>query len=216
MDRRLIVFDFDGTLVDTRSTILASYASAIRALGLEARTAAQCQATIGVPLREGFRQLYPGQTEEGLDACVAAYRAAFDANKALCGPTPFPTVVDTLRALYASGWMLSVATSRSHASLVAFMEDHGLTDLFALLVAADDVARAKPDPEPVLHTLRTLRVAAARTLVVGDMPVDIAMGRGAGCDTVGVTYGNSDRAALAAAGAGHIIGQMSELLQIAL
>ena len=78
---------------------------------------------------------------------------------------------------------------------------------------AEDVTRAKPDPEPVLQTLRKMKIAAEHTLVVGDMGVDILMGARAGCKTVGVTYGNGTREELVKSGADFIIDDMAELIK---
>ena len=82
------------------------------------------------------------------------------------------------------------------------------------MLGAEDVTLAKPNPEPVLKTLRDLSVSASETLVVGDMPVDIMMGAGAKALTCGVSYGNSDRDALQAAGADYVIDDFSELLTV--
>ena len=77
-----------------------------------------------------------------------------------------------------------------------------------------DVTKHKPDPEPVLQTLRMMHMDASLTLVVGDMPVDILMGSRAGCKTCAVTYGNATREELEEAGADYIIHNMAELLQL--
>lgn len=212
MPAKLIVFDFDGTLADTTALILWTYRAAIGSLGFASRTGAECRATIGLPLREGFRQLYPDCTEAGLDNCTATYRRIFNDNKAWLVPKLYPGVKPTLEALHSHGIEMSVASSRSNASLMEFCSANGLTPFFKLVLGADDVARAKPDPEPVLRTLAALGHEPASTLVVGDMPVDIAMGRGAGCRTVGVAYGNSGREELSCAGADWVIGAFPELL----
>ena len=77
-----------------------------------------------------------------------------------------------------------------------------------------DVVNAKPNPEPVLKTLEQFGVIGSECLVVGDMPVDIQMGLGAGAVTCGVTFGNSSREALAAAGANYVIDSFDKLLSI--
>lgn len=210
---KLIIFDFDGTLADTTAIILATYRLAIAALGTEGRSDAECRATIGLPLKEGFRQLYPGFSDGQLDECVATYRRIFNENKSSFAPRLYPGVKATLDELARRGIQMSVASSRSRESLVEFCAHNGIAHHFALVLGADDVAHAKPHPEPVLITLERLNKEADSTLVVGDMPVDIAMGRGAGCRTVGVTYGNSSRHDLADAGADCIIDTFPALLQ---
>ena len=81
MQPELIIFDFDGTLADTTATILATYQGAIKEVGAAPRTDAECQATIGLPLKEGFMQLYPEFGEDEIDRCVNTYRKIFIANK---------------------------------------------------------------------------------------------------------------------------------------
>ena len=90
----------------------------------------------------------------------------------------------------------------------------GLAPYISYVLAAEDVTHAKPNPEPVLKTLEALSFKPEETLVVGDMPVDILMGLGAGALTCGVTYGNSNRAALTDAGANFVIDNFGELRSI--
>lgn len=209
---KLIIFDFDGTLADTTATILRTYSMAIEAMGTPERSDAECQATIGLPLKEGFRQLYPDFSDAQLDHCVDTYRSIFNVNKKHLVPKLYPGVKETLAKLDAVGILMSIASSRSRESLVEFCENNGITEFFTLILGADDVEHAKPNPEPVLMTLDRLKQDADMTLVVGDMPVDIAMGRGAGCCTVGVTYGNSTRRDLINAGAVYIIDEFPKLI----
>lgn len=212
MTTKLIIFDFDGTLADTTATILSTYQMTIKELGADSRSDAACQATIGLPLKEGFRQLYPNLTDEQLDNCVTTYRRIFDANKQKLVPQLYPGVADTLNRIAELGIRMSIASSRSRESLVEFCDKNEITRHFDLILGADDVTRAKPHPEPVLTTLNRLGISADDAMVVGDMPVDIAMGSNAGCCTIGVTYGNSSLSDLAAAGATHIISAFPDLL----
>ena len=210
----LIVFDFDGTLADTTAAILSTYRMAIAELGAEPRSDDECQATIGLPLKEGFRKLYPDFSEEELDRCTSTYRRIFNDNKDSLTPTLFPGVATTLARLAELGIEMSVASSRSRESLVEFCEKCGISSYFSLILGANDVTKAKPAPDAVLATLEKLNHSAAETFVVGDMPVDIAMVRDALCRTVGVTYGNSSRGQLIEAGADYIIDSFPSLLEI--
>lgn len=212
MQPKLIIFDFDGTLANTTATILATYQMAIGEMGAARRTDAECQATIGLPLKEGFRQLYPDFSEVQLDNCVATYRRIFNENKHQLVPNLYPGVKQSLDELSKLGIQMSIASSRSRESLIEFCTNTGILDYFSLILGADDVAHAKPNPEPVLKTLDELKKDAEQTIVVGDMPVDIEMGRGADCRTVGVTFGNSSREELVKAGASFIIDSFTELI----
>lgn len=211
---KLVIFDFDGTLADTTATILATYSMTIEEIGANARSEAECKTTIGLPLKEGFRQLFPGFSDAQLENCVSTYRRIFSVNKLRLMPKLYPDVKDTLEVLVAAGLQMSVASSRSRESLIEFCEFCGILDYFSLILGADDVTYAKPNPEPVLMTLNRLNQEADKTIVVGDMPVDIAMGRGAKCKTVGVTFGHSSRRELLEAGADYIIDLFPQLTEI--
>lgn len=210
---RLIIFDFDGTLGDTRRNILLTMRQTMETLSLPVADEATTAATIGLPLRDCFLQIYPDLSDAMADACASTYRRLFDINKKQLVPALFPHVRETLAELHARGYVLTVASSRSSASLREFLSDMGIIGYISLILGADDVARAKPDPEPVLQTLRTLAIPAAETLVVGDMPVDILMGARAGARTCAVTYGNATPAALRAAGADFLISDIAQLLE---
>lgn len=212
MSPQLIIFDFDGTLADTTKIILWTYRNAIKEVGLDRRSDEECRATIGLPLKEGFRHLYPQLTDEELDKCVEIYRRIYTDNKAILIPALYPGVKESLSVMHASGLEMSIASSRSRLSLIEFCEASEIISFFRLILGADDVTRAKPDSEPVLKTLHTLGVDADQTIVVGDMPVDIAMGRGSGCRTVGVSYGNSSKEALVEAEASVVIDSFPELI----
>lgn len=209
---RLIIFDFDGTLGDTRRNILLTMRQTLEELSLPVACEEECAATIGLPLRDCFLQLFPDLSDELADRCAATYRRIFDINKKQLVPALFPHVRETLAELYARGYILTVASSRSSASLREFLSDMGVINFISLILGADDVARAKPDPEPVLQTLRTLKIPASETLVVGDMPVDILMGARAGARTCAVTYGNASATDLRAAGADVLIDDFAQLL----
>lgn len=209
---KLIIFDFDGTLADTTATILSTYRMAIRELKADSRADAECQATIGLPLKEGFRQLYPCYTEEQLDICVKTYRRIFNENKSRLVPKLYPGVKETLKELAQLKNQMTVASSRSRESLIEFCDNNDINKYFSLVLGADDVKHPKPNPEPVLMTLETLKQDADQTIVVGDMPVDIAMGNGAGCLTAGVTYGNSSRSELIKAGAFYVLDTFPEII----
>ncbi len=220
---QLIVFDFDGTLGDTRQIIVTTMRMTIVELQLPKRTEAACAATIGLPLADCFRAMYPELPDEQTRLCADTYRKIFSANmEQMMTPSgasssllrPFPMVRETLAALKARGLLLTIASSRSHASLVDLTKQMGIADEFSLLIGADDVTFAKPHPEPVLTILQTMGVEAGQTLVVGDMAVDILMGARAGATTCGVTWGNGSRQELEEAGAQYIIDKMEDLATI--
>lgn len=208
---RLLIFDFDGTLGDTRDNIVLTMRHTLQQLGYPVASEQAIAATIGLPLETGFEVLVPGISKEETLHCAATYREIFEIYREQLHPRPFPGVTEALAGLRQRGYVMSVASSRMSTSLNSFISDMGLRPYISYVIGADNVSKAKPDPEPVLQTLRDLGYSAVETMVVGDMPVDIEMGRNAGARTCAVTWGNSGRQALAAAGADYIIDDISEI-----
>ena len=214
MSVKLIIFDFDGTLGDTRRNIVTTMQMTINELQLPSRTEAECASTIGLPLAGCFRTLFPEIQEELIPRCEETYRRIFNENLQKITPEAFPGVVKTLEALKKQGFTLTIASSRSHNSLTELSHNMGIADYISYLIGADDVKEAKPKPEPVLKTLAAMQFEANEALVVGDMAVDILMGSYAGTMTCGVTWGNGSREELKEAGADYIIDRMEDLLGI--
>jgi len=210
---KLIILDFDGTLADTRGLIVRTMQQTLLALGLESRTDEQCAAMIGLPLKQAFTNLVP-MTDEMGERCVETYRRIFNENNAAYTVPTFPNVLETLRQLSEEGYTLTIASSRSHRSLMEFVEDMHLNEVIPYVLGADDVTQAKPHPEPVLKTLEAFGCKPEDAMVVGDTWYDIEMGRRAGVRTCGVTYGNGTRQELTDAGADWLIDDFGELMSL--
>ena len=211
----IIIFDFDGTLADTRQIIVNTQQQTMRKLHLPVPTEQESMATIGLKLRHCFLAINPSLTEEQADECVTTYQQLFRQNKHLYPPVLFPHVRETLEALKRQGFILTIASSRSSASLHELVNELGIEENIDFIVGADEVLNPKPDAEPVLITLKKMECRADEALVVGDMPVDILMGRNAGARTCAVTYGNATSEQLVEARADIVINDMQELLQFA-
>lgn len=211
---RHIIFDFDGTLGDTRHNIVVTLQATMRDLGLEVRSVEECVSTIGLTLEDSFLTMYPAMSREEAQRCVAYYRDIFYRSIDELMPRSFDGVHSTLAELHRRGVTMSIASSRSTPSLILFMKNMGIADYFCYTLGSDSVLRHKPDPEPVNNTLAKLDLRPSEVVVVGDMPVDIAMARNASVRSVGVTYGNSSRSELMEAGADYVIDSIEELLSI--
>ena len=203
MSIKLIIFDFDGTLGDTRRNIVTTMQMTIKEMQLSERSEAECASTIGLPLAGCFRTLFPDIQEELIPRCAETYRRIFNENLQKITPEAFPGVVMTLKTMKEQGFTLTILT-----------HNMGIADYISYLIGADDVKEAKPKPEPVLKTLAAMHLDASETLVVGDMAVDILMGANAGAKTCGVSWGNGSREELKNAGADFIIDRMEELIRI--
>ena len=214
MSNGLIIFDFDGTLGDTRRNIVTTMQMTIEELHLPNRSEDECAATIGLPLAECFRTLFPDIQEELIPRCAETYRRFFNENLKTIHPEAFPDVVETLAILHQKGFTLTIASSRSRYSLMGLTRNMGIADYISYILGADDVKEAKPNPEPVLKTLADMHFDANETVVVGDMPVDILMGTNAGARTCGVTWGNGTKDELENVGANFIIDKIEDILTI--
>ncbi len=213
---RLIILDFDGTLGDTRANIVLTMRRTLVRLGYAVPDEDTIAATIGVPLEKGFEQMLPGISPDDVALCARTYREIFQECRKEMVPGLFPHVMETLAALKESGCVLTIASSRSYGSLKEFLREMGIAPYISYVLGANSVTHAKPHPEPVLKTMADMGFTADETLVVGDMPVDIQMGKGAGARTCAVTYGNASRDELIAAGADYVIDDFCELAGIGL
>ena len=208
----MLILDFDGTLADTRHNIVMTLQQVMRQLGHPVADDDACAATIGIPLRDAFLRLIPHLSDEEADHCTSSYRQLFETNRKQLVPQLFPHVRETLDHLKQRGILMAIASSRTSTSLWAFLHDMGIAHYFQLVVGAEDVSQPKPSPMPVLHILDQMHITPDQALVVGDMPVDILMGRNAHVRTCGVTYGNGTASDLLAAGADCLIDDFADLL----
>ena len=211
---KLIILDFDGTLGDTRANIVLTMRRTLVRLGYAVPDEETIAATIGVPLEKGFEQMLPGISPDDVALCARTYREIFEKCRKELVPNLFLHVMETLDALKEAGYVLTIASSRSYGSLKEFLQEMGIAPYISYVLGANSVTHAKPHPEPVLKTMANMGFTADETLVVGDMPVDIQMGKGAGARTCAVTYGNASREELIAAGADYVIDDFSELTGI--
>ena len=210
-DIRIIILDFDGTLGDTAAVIVKTMQATIQELGLPPRTDSECAAMIGLRLIEIPKVLFPDHEMDG-DLYALTYRRLFHEYNTEGAVVLYPNVMETLEELKERGYILTIASSRSHASLAEYVENLGLSPIIGFILGADDVVNGKPDPEPVTRTLEKYGLKPEEALVVGDTVFDIKMGKNAGTRTCGVTYGNGSRESLADADL--IIDDFCQLLEV--
>ena len=190
---RAVLFDLDGTLIDTVELILASYRHTCEVHALEGIPDDVWMQSLGIPLRVQFARFASGPGD--VQAMIATY---LDHNMkhhdSLVGE--YPGVLEAVRELSTSGLRLAVVTSKMHGGLERGLSVGGYDGLFELLIGADDVENPKPHPEPVLKALAGLGVEPAEAVFVGDSPHDMASGRAAGVRTAVATWGPFLREAL--------------------
>lgn len=213
MKYRNIIFDFDGTLVDTSALITATMQRTLKALNLPPKSDRECKSMIGFRLAEIPSILWP-EIPDLSERYAKTYREIFNFIKDEFKVNMFPHVFETLKALNREGIRMAIASSRSKASLLEYCSDMHIMEYFQMLVGGGEVKNGKPAPDPVNLILATQGWNKAETLMVGDMNVDILMGKAAGTDTCGVTYGNGSFIELQEAGADYIISDFSALSAI--
>jgi phosphoglycolate phosphatase len=184
---RLLVFDWDGTLIDSAGRIVACLRAAAQDLGLPARADAHYADVIGLGLPQAIARLYPELDPE----MATCYRDRYAERFVRADAEPsafFPGAMETLLELRRRGHVLAVATGKSRRGLDRVLGRLGLADFFDLTRCADETA-SKPDPRMVHEILAVLGATAADALVVGDTEYDLEMARRAGVASVGVSYG---------------------------
>jgi phosphoglycolate phosphatase len=188
----LVIFDVDGTLVDSQTEIMAAMTAAFAVAGLDLPPRADVLAIVGLSLPEAFARLLPGADAVVHDRLTVAYKAAFADRRmrlgAAAGGPLFPGAVAAMDALRDAGFTLAVATGKSKRGLRAVLEGHGLQGRFATEQTSDDHP-SKPHPGMVLACLAATDIPAARAVMVGDTSFDMDMGRAAGVAGVAVTWG---------------------------
>ncbi len=183
---KAILFDNDGTIVDTHDLLLATFQHTVRTvLGREIPEEV-LMAKVGLPLEVQMWDYTddPAVHEELL--------AEFRRHNAILHDdmvSLFDGVAETLAALDAAGFKLGVVTSKRHAAAQHGLEILGVMDRFSCLVGADDFPEHKPQPGPVAHGAELLGVSPDECIYVGDSPFDMQAGSGAGCATVAALWG---------------------------
>jgi len=187
MAYQLVIFDWDGTVMDSTGRIIACMHQAGADLCLPVLEDDAVREIIGLGLPEALRTLYPGIGDRDPERMRERYAVHFVAAEA--SPSRlYPGARETLAALRAAGLRLAVATGKSRKGLDRVWASSGLGDSFDASRCADET-HSKPHPAMVTELLTELGVAPERALVVGDTSFDLQMARDAGVDRVAVSYG---------------------------
>ena len=185
-DIRLLIFDWDGTLMDSEAQIVHCMQAAIGDLFLAPRSDEQICHIIGLGLKEAVLALYPDSPAELAGRLSAQYRVHWLA-QAEEAPL-FPGVEPTLRELHAAGYRLAVATGKGRAGLDKVLRSTGLGELFHVTRCSDET-RSKPHPQMLHEILDELRMAPHQSVMIGDTEYDLEMSRRAGMPAIAVSYG---------------------------
>ncbi len=192
MPDRLVIFDVDGTLVDSQAEIIGAMAASYASENIVLPARPVILSIVGLSLAEAFAHLLPDADAPRRSRMVQAYRDAFSA---LHGPDQidlsplYPGALDVLRQLHARPDMqLAIATGKSQRGLDRIIERHDLTGFFVSRQTAD-MHPSKPHPAMIHAALAESGVSTDNAVMVGDTTYDIDMGRAAGVKTIGVGWG---------------------------
>jgi len=185
--KKLFIFDWDGTLIDSADKIVGAMLASIAELQLEPRSAAQARNIIGLGLPEAVRHLYPELSAAGLKAMQAAYARHFiAADQVPCAL--FPGALAALEQLRRNGCLLAIATGKNRRGLTRVLGGLGLSDYFDASRCADET-QSKPHPQMLHELLAELALPVESAVMVGDTEYDMAMARNAGMARIAVDYG---------------------------
>jgi phosphoglycolate phosphatase len=183
---RLLIFDWDGTLMDSASAIVSSLQAACADLGLRVPPEQEARYIIGLGLNDAMAHLLPGVTPTVYPQVAERYRHYFLARDA--ATRLFPGTEEAVRKLHASGHLLAVATGKSRRGLDRALSATGLAEFFHCTRCADEGC-AKPDPQMLEHVMTRLGVERRQTLMIGDTTHDLSMANAAGVAALAVSYG---------------------------
>lgn len=186
MKYQLIVFDWDGTLLDSAGAIVLAIQAACRDLDLPVPDDARARHVIGLGLADAMRHAVPDLKPEHYQAMVERYRYHY-----LSGDqqlTLFAGVPEMLRRLQAAGHALAIATGKSRVGLERALDHSGLRPHFLASRCADE-CHSKPHPQMLQELMAEFAIAAEATVMIGDTSHDLLMASNAGVDALAVTYG---------------------------
>jgi pyrophosphatase PpaX len=206
-----VLFDLDGTLIDSVDLIVESYQHTFRVHGLPMHSRDDILAGMGTPLRIVFGELTSDPAQ--IDTWIATYRA-YNLSHHDRMVRPYPGAVEMVRALRARGRRLALVTSKNRSGAERGLAHVGLAGTMETIVGADDVTHPKPHPEPVERALATLGMPRESCVFVGDSRHDMQCGRAAGVSTAAITWGPFDREHLAVASPDHYCATPAELLTL--
>jgi len=207
---RGVIFDLDGTLIDSYQAIYLGFHHAYSEMGLSPLSYEQVQRAVGRGLGHTFRELLGEEkVPQALILFRKKYEEIFRAHTHL-----LPDVREVVGGLQCRGIQLAVATNKLGRFSRAIFEHFGMEKMFAVILGDGDVSQNKPDPEMLYQAMDNMRLAKEETVFVGDSVIDIQAGKNAGVRVFAVPTGNTDRADLVKAQPTVIMNRLLDLLSL--
>jgi len=186
----LLIFDWDGTLIDSKQQIINCMKATISTLDLEPRTDTEISDIIGLGLDEAIQKLYPKEVINNIKYISQNYREHY-LNKDNTPSPLFDDVANVLDNLKEKGFYLAIATGKSRRGLDKGLKETGLHDYFPITRCADET-RSKPHPQMLEEILVDFNLNSADALMIGDSEYDLQLANNAKVDGLGVSYGVHD------------------------
>ncbi|MGB3260109.1 pyrophosphatase PpaX [Paenisporosarcina sp.] len=204
-----LLFDFDGTLLDTNELIIQTFLSVLGKRYPGRFTKEDVLHFIGPSLKQTFDSIDETLTEE----LIKEYRAwNIEMHDQMA--VEFDGVADTLRILKARGIKMAIVSTKRQDIIQRGLKLMGVEDIFEVVIALDDVVNPKPDPEPIMLALNRLNASKEEALMIGDNSHDIEGGYNAGVRTAGVAWTAKGEAYLATFNPTYMLQHITDLLEI--
>jgi len=208
---RLVIFDLDGTLIDSEALIVQTVGEAFRAVDEPIPDEDAIRAISGITARDAVAILAPSADPARVDVLLESYIRHYQARTAATREPMFNGALQALDRLQAAPeTILAVATGKGYQGAVTLLEHHGIVARFNSIETPTH-NRGKPDPQMLESAMEKAGVEAARTVMVGDTVHDMRMARAAGVGAIGVTWGYHERGELIAEGADIVIDSFDQL-----
>ncbi len=180
-----ILFDIDGTVLDTSEFILQATEYALAALGYPVPDRSVIRKEVGIPFPQYYIDLCG--SAENVEELILKHREFQYSNYNLS--KLFPNALETLNSLKKKGYKLAAVTTRSNKTSHQTLVDAGIFDLFDIIISFEDAKKLKPNPEPLLKALENLNETPDKAVMIGDSHLDIEAGKNAGTKTIRAAYG---------------------------
>ncbi|AOT08993.1 HAD-IA family hydrolase [Pseudoalteromonas luteoviolacea] len=209
MDYKLVIYDWDGTVMDTVPKIVNTINLVADKYGFARETEEKTKSIIGLSLEHALATLFPAQSKRSAEL-ADAYKAIY--RDIDCTPTElFEGVESVIKQLSDNNIKLAIATGKSRTGLDRLLSESGLAHYFVSTRTADE-AQSKPNPDMIQQILAELDVAPQEAVMIGDTTIDMDMAARAGVAAVGVTFGVANAAELRAYSPIHIVDEFEQLL----
>lgn len=209
---QLIIFDWDGTLMDSIGRIVSSLQCAAETIALPIPDTESAKSIIGLSLTKAAQVLFPDSSESQQEQLAVHYKKQFRELNATPMPL-FEHTVELLELLSQQQRLLAVATGKARAGLDHVLAESQIAHYFHDSICSDE-ALSKPDPAMLNILLKRLNVSPENALMIGDSIHDLNMANSAGMDSVGITLGASDRDILASCQPKYLVDSIKELYQL--